>query len=220
MEKTLTLKAQIREHTGSKSAARVRFEDKIPAVVYGHKEKVVPVSLDRHDFTEAVHHGCRLFDLQVRSKKETVIIKDLQYDHLGKDIIHADLMRVSVTERVRVNVPVELKGAAKGTHEGGIIEEHLDHLEVECTVTEIPDSIVVRVTELGIGDSIHASDIELPDGVKLITDPEALVAACHVVAAAKTPEEMEAEVPAVPEVIGEAERQEQAAEEEGKKQKE
>ncbi len=216
MEKSLTLKVQVREQTGSKPATRVRSEAKIPAVVYGHKEEPVAVSLDRHDFTEAVHHGHRLLDVQIKSKKEKVIIKDLQYDYLGKEIIHADLMRVSATERVKVDVPVELKGIAKGTHEGGIVEEHLDHLEIECKVTEIPDRVIVRVTDLAVGDNIHASDIELPDGVKLITDPDALVAACHVVAAAKSAEEAEEELPAAPEVIGEAEPQEVEAEEESK----
>jgi len=208
MEKRLTLKVQVRQNTGRKPAAR------IPAVVYGHKETPVAVSLDKHDFTEAVHHGHRLLDVQIKSKKEKVIIKDLQYDHLGKEIIHVDLMRVSATERVKVEVPIELKGTAKGTQEGAIVEEHLDRLEVECMVTGIPERFVVRVTELGLGDSIHAADIELPEGVKLITAPDALVAACHIVAAAKSAEEAEEEQPATPEVIGEAEGKEAETEEE------
>jgi large subunit ribosomal protein L25 len=216
MEKTLDFKVQVREKTGSKSAALVRSDARIPAIVYGHKEEPVAISLDSHDFTEAVHHGQRLLDVQIKSKKQKVIIKDLQYDHLGKEIIHADLMRVSATERVKVEVPIELKGMAKGTHEGGIVEEHLDHLEVECKVTEIPERIVIRVAELNIGDNIHARDVELPDGVKLVTDPDALVAACHVVAAAKTAEEAEEEIPAAPEVIGEEEKQQEEAEEESK----
>ena len=216
MEKTLAFKVHVREKTGSKPAALVRKEAKIPAVVYGHKEEPVAVSLDSHDFTEAVHHGHRLLDIQIKSKKQKVIIKDLQYDHLGKEIIHADLMRVSATERVRVEVPIELKGTAKGTHEGGIVEEHLDHLEVECKVTEIPERIVIRVNELNVGDSIHAGDVELPDGVKLVTEPEVLIAACHIVAAAKTAEEAEEEVPTAPEVIGEAEKEQEETEEESK----
>ncbi len=214
MGKKLDFKVQVREKTGSKPAGLVRSEARIPAIVYGHKEEPVAVSLDSHDFAEAVHHGQRLLDIQIKSRKQKVIIKDLQYDYLGKEIIHADLMRVSATERVKVDVPIELKGIAKGTHEGGIVEEHLDHMEIECKVTEIPDRIVIRVTDLGVADSIHARDIELPEGVKLITDPDALVAACHVVAAAKTAEE--AEAPAAPEVIGEAEKQEEEAEEESK----
>jgi large subunit ribosomal protein L25 len=216
MEKTLAFKVQVRDKTGSKPAGRVRSEARIPAIVYGHKEEPVAVSLDSHDFTEAVHHGHRLLDIQIKSKKQKVIIKDLQYDHLGKEIIHADLMRVSATERVKVEVPIELKGTAKGTHEGGIVEEHLDHLEIECRATEIPDRIIIRITDLGVADSIHAGDIELPDGVKLVTDSDVLVAVCHIVAAAKTAEEAEEEVPAAPEVIGEAEEEKEETEEENK----
>lgn len=208
MEKTLKLKAEVRDHTGSKTAAMVRKQGRIPAIVYGHKEQPVAVSLDRHDFTEGIHHGHRLMDVQLGKKKESVIIKDLQYDHLGKNIIHADLMRVSATEQVKVNVPLELKGTAKGTHSGGIIEEHIDSLEVECKVTDIPEAIVVRVNDIDVGENLHASDIELPEGIKLITDPDALVITCHLVAAAKTTEEMEAEEPTAPEVIGEVKEEE------------
>lgn len=208
MEKTLKLKAEVRDNTGSKAAAQVRRQGKIPAIVYGHKEQAVAVSLDKHDFTEGIHHGHRLMDVQLGKKKQTVIIKDLQYDHLGKGIIHADLMRVSATEKVRVNVPIELKGTAKGTHSGGIIEERLDSLEIECRVTNIPEVITVRVNDIDVGDNIHAGEIELPEDVKLITDPEALVISCHMVTVAKTAEEMEEEEPTAPEVIGEAEEEE------------
>ncbi|MHC4560006.1 MAG: 50S ribosomal protein L25 [Planctomycetota bacterium] len=124
MEKTLLLKAEVREHTGSKAVQRVREQGRIPAIVYGHKQEPVAISLDAHNFVEGLHHGHRLMDVQVGRKKEKMIVKELQYDYLGKNIIHADLMRVDITESVKVTVPIELKGTARGTHEGGIIEEH------------------------------------------------------------------------------------------------
>ncbi len=206
MGKTLLLKAEIREQTGSKAVQKVRKEGRIPAIVYGHKEKPVAISLDAHNFVERLHRGQRLLDVQIGKKKEKMIVKDLQYDYLGKDIIHDDLMRVSATEMIKVTVPIELKSAvtAKGTHEGGIIEEHADHLEIECKATDIPETIAVSVKEVGVGDALHASDITLPDGVKLISSPEMLVVTCHLVAAAKTTEEVEEEMPAAPEVISEA----------------
>jgi len=114
MEKGLPLKAEIREHIGSKAAAKIRKQGWIPAIVYGHKKETVPISLDAHNFIEGLHHGQRLMDVQIDKKTEKVIVKDLQYDYLGKDIIHIDLMRVDVTETVRVPVPIELKGTAKG----------------------------------------------------------------------------------------------------------
>ncbi|MBC8470765.1 MAG: 50S ribosomal protein L25 [Planctomycetes bacterium] len=211
MAKTTLLKAELRERTGTNAVQKVRKEGRIPAIVYGHKQTPVAISLDAHNFVEVVHHGHRLIEVQIEKKKEKIIVKDLQYDHLSKNIIHADLMRVDITEAIKVNVPIELKGAsvAKGTHEGGIIEEHADHLEIECKATDIPETIVVLVKDVGVGDSLHASDITLPEGVKLISPPETLLVTCHLVAAAKTTEQVEEEIPTAPEVITEAKRPEE-----------
>ena len=209
MRKTLLLKAEIREHTGSKTVQKVRQQSRIPAIVYGHKQAPVAISLDAHNFVEGLHHGHRLIDVEIGKKKEKMIVKDLQYDHLGRNILHADLMRVNITEMVKVTVPIELKSAARGTHEGGIIEEQADHLEIECRVSDIPETIVVSVKDVGVGESLRARDIPLPDGVKLAGSPETLVVTCHLVAAAKTAEQAEEEMPAAPEVIGESKEPEE-----------
>ena len=211
MEKTLSLKAEIREDTGTKSAVKLRGQGRLPAVVYGHKEKPVAVSLDERTLVEGLHHGHRLIDVQIGRKKEKMIIKDLQYDYLGKEIIHVDLMRVDITELIKVTVPIELKGKARGTHEGGIIEGHADHLEVECKASDIPELILVSIKDVRVGDSLHVGDIELPEGVKLVSDASMLLVTCGLVVAAKSTEELEEEMPAAPEVIGEAE--EEASEE-------
>jgi len=203
MEKTLLLKAEVREHTGSKAVRKVRREGRIPAIVYGHKQEPVAISLDEHDFVEGLHHGHRIIDIQVGRKKEKMIVKEVQYDYLGRDIIHVDLMRVDMSETIKVTVPIELKGNAAGTHEGGIIEEHIDRLEIEAKVTDIPETIVVSVKDVHVGDALHAGQIELPAGVKLAGSPETLLVTCHLVAAAKTAEEVEEETPTAPEVIGE-----------------
>jgi len=216
MEKSLLLKAEIREKTGTGQSERVRKEGRIPAIVYGHKEKPAAISLDSHNLVEGLHHGHRLVDVLIGKKTEKMLIKDIQYDYLSRDIIHVDLMRVDVTETVRVTVPIELKGTARGSHEGGVISEHTDHLEIECRVTEIPEAIVVSVKEMGVGDALHASDIELPEGVKLISSPGTLLVTCSIVAAAKSTEELEEEVPAAPEVIGEAKEAEEEPMEEAK----
>jgi large subunit ribosomal protein L25 len=221
MEKSLLLKAELRKNTGSSEAAKVRKSGRIPAVVYGHKEETVAISLDAHNLIEGLHHGHRVMDVEIDGKQQKMIIKDVQYDHYGREILHVDLMRVDVTEAIKVSVPIELKGVAKGTHEGGIIEVHTDHLEVECMVTEIPNSIVVNIKDVGVGDTVHASDVELPPGVKLVSDPSSLLITCSVVAEVKTTEELEAEMPAAPEVIGEVkeEAEEEAAEEKPEKEK-
>jgi large subunit ribosomal protein L25 len=203
MAKTLVLKAEVREHTGRKAVRKMRQEGRMPAIVYGHKQEPVALVLDTHDFVEGLHHGHRLMDVQIGKKKEKIIVKELQYDHLGKNVIHADLMRVDVKESVRVTVPIELKGVAAGTHEGGIIEEHIDHLEIECKVSDIPETLVVWVKDVHVGDAVHAGEVELPSGVKLVSPAETLLVTCHMVAAAKTTEELEEEAPTAPEVIGE-----------------
>jgi large subunit ribosomal protein L25 len=168
MEKVLLLKAEVREHIGTKDAARIRKQGRIPAVVYGHKKVPVAVSLDAHNLVEGLHHGHRLADVQIGRKREKVIVKDLQYDHLGKNIIHVDLMRVDVKEMIKVTVPIELKGTAKGTHGGGIIQEHTDHLEIECKVTDIPESIVVSVAK-----STEELEEEAPAAPEVITEAKA-----------------------------------------------
>lgn len=214
MEKSLRLKAEIREHTGSKAAAKERKQGRIPAIVYGHKKEPVAISLDAHALVEGLHHGHRLMDVQIGKKSQKMLVKDLQYDYLGKDIIHVDLMRVDVTETVKVTVPIEIKGTAKGTHEGGIITEHIDHLEIECQAANIPESIIVSVTDMNVGDALHASDIELPASVKLSSQPETLLVTCSLVAAAKAAEEVEEEAPTAPEVITEAKETEEEPPEE------
>ena len=220
MGNPLFLKAEIREQTGSKSVSSVRKQGRIPAIVYGHKQKPVAISLDAHDLVEGLHRGHRLVDVQMGKKRCSTIVKDLQYDYLGKDIIHVDLMRVDATETIKVTVPIELKGRAPGTHKGGIVEEHTDHLEIECRVTDIPEAIVVSVKDVDVGDVLHAGDVELPDGVKLVSSPAMLLVTCSLVAAAKSTEELEEEAPVAPEVIGEAkEAEEEVSEEEAEKRK-
>ena len=207
MEKTLLLKAEIREDSGTKSAAKLRKQGRIPAIVYGHKEKPVAVSLDAHIFELGLHHGARVLDVQIDGNQQKMIIKDIQYDHLGKDIIHIDLMRVDVSETIKILVPIVLKGIPKGASEGGVITAHADHLEVECLVTNIPESLLVPVKDMDVGHSLHARDVKLPDGVKLVSNPMTLIVSCNVVIA-KTTEEVEAEAPVAPEVITEVKPEE------------
>jgi large subunit ribosomal protein L25 len=204
MAKRLILEAEIRDHMGSKYAARIRKQGRIPAIVYGHKQQPQAISLNTHDFVEGLHHGQRLMDIKIDKKKETVIVKDIQYDELGKDVIHADLQLVDITEMIKVSVPIDFKGTAKGSDEGGIVEAHVDSLEIECKATDIPEVLAIPIRNLELGGAIHADEIELPDGIKLVSDPETLVATCHAVAVKEVEVvEVEEEVEA-PEVIGEA----------------
>lgn len=214
MSKTLSLDAQVRDHIGSRAAAAVRKGGRVPAILYGHQQEPVAISLDAHDFIAGLHRGHRLMDITVDGKAQTALIKALQYDHLGRDVIHADLMRVDVTEVIKVMVPVELKGVPKGAKEGGVLEAQMTRLEVQCLAINIPAVIVVSVKDLDVGQAIHAGEVQLPEGVTLASPAELIVAACRVVAEVKTTEQVEAETPVAPEVIGAEKEPEEAAEEE------
>jgi large subunit ribosomal protein L25 len=197
------LKGESREQTGTTKAIALRNEGKLPAIMYGHGEETASFAIDNHEFTEAIHHGSRLFDVDISGKIQTLLVKELQYDHLGKNFIHVDFVRVDLAELVTVNVGLKFKGTAAGASEGGMLDVHLDAIEVECKVSDIPGSITVNVKEIKVGDSIHASEIELPEGSTLKTDGEALILNCHLVAETKSTEELEGDLPAGPEVITE-----------------
>ena len=220
MSEMMSLQVELREQGGSKYAARLRENGKVPAVVYGHKKQPVSVALNAHEFVEGLHHGHRLFTAELPDGKQTLLLKALQYDHLGKDVIHVDLIRVDLSERVTVKVPLELRGTAKGATHGGILDKLLAHLEVECPVVEIPATIPVVVRDLEIGDSITAGQIALPANCVLKTDPKALMVICHEVAEIKTTEELQAEQPVAPEVITERVGKEEEGAGEGKEGKE
>jgi large subunit ribosomal protein L25 len=209
MSDKMVLKAEIRQSTGTSKTVALRNEGKMPAIVYGHKKDPVSVAFNAHELVRAIHHGHRIFEVDLGGTTETLLIKDAQYDHLGKDIIHLDLVRVDLQEKVTVSVALELKGTPEGSHEGGIIDEHLDHLEIECTVATIPDHIEFSIKDVHVGDSVHARDVEMPAGMTLKSAPDALILTCHLVAAAVSAEDEvahegeEGEAAAGPEVITE-----------------
>lgn len=211
MSDTVMLKAEVRQQVGSKATVKLRGEGKMPAVVYGHKKDPVSITLDAHAFVESLHHGNRIFDMDIDGAQETLLVKDIQYDYLGRDVIHADFVRVNLNEMVEVQVSIEMVGTAKGSHEGGIIDEQLDHLIVKCKVSAIPEVIRVNVTEMDLGSVLHAGEIELPEGSELVTDKDAVVLVCHEAKAALAEEGVEGEEGAAePEVI--TEKKEEAGE--------
>jgi len=210
---TAQLTAKVRGELGSRRNKRLRDSGFVPGVIYGHKEDVVPVTLPKVELVKHLNHGAHLFALALDGKNENVLVKDVQYDHLGIEVLHVDFARVDLNERVTVTVPLELKGTPKGEEEGGVLQQILSDLEIECVVTEIPDAIRHNVSEMTLDSVLHVKDIQLPPGVKALQDPEVIVATVREIleeaAAPATGEE-----PAEPELIGRkpAEGEEAAAE--------
>jgi ribosomal protein bL25 (Ctc-form) len=122
---TANVTVKPRSELGSRANKRLRDSGFIPGVIYGHKEAVVPVTLPKKEVVNHLHHGTHLFDLSLDGKNEKVLVKEVQYDHLGMEVLHVDFARVSLDERVEVTVPLELKGEPKGEADGGVLQ-HVD----------------------------------------------------------------------------------------------
>ena len=206
------LKVTSRKQTGTALCRHLRKQDLIPAVIYGHGEQALPVSLPRHEVDILLAHGARLLDITLDKKPQKVLIKEVQHDHLGMKIIHVDLVRVSLDERIKLTIPIEFRGAVDAaSHGGGVVEQHLTELEVECLAGDIPETIQIQVGKLALGESIRVKDLPVAQGVTVLSDTEALVVTVKMVAAEVSAEEdaAEAEPEAEePEVIGQAEKEE------------
>jgi len=176
----IPLSGQRRERLGKGGARKSRAAGSIPAVLYGHGETPIPVSLVARDFDLALrgHKGGNpIVNLAVGGGEYTAIIRDVQYDPISRAILHLDFQHISLTETIEVKVNVHLVGLPIGVKDGGgILEQIQREVEVRTLPTAIPPSIDVNVDALNIGDSIHVRDITVPEGVTVLTDPDTTLA--------------------------------------------
>jgi large subunit ribosomal protein L25 len=200
MENTVEVNAKTRKELGSRANKRLRDTGILPGVIYGHKQAVLPIALTRKEVANHLQHGAHLFSLALDGQKETVLVKEVQYDHLGIELIHIDFSRVDLNERVKITVPLELKGTPKGEADGGVLQQLITDLEIECVVTDIPDMIRFNVSELGLNSVLHVKDLVLPPNVKTLQDGEFIVATVKEIIETAAPA-VEGET-AEPEVIG------------------
>lgn len=198
---SVTLKAEARTGTGSSAAAKLRKKGQVPAIVYGHKQDNVQVSVSAEDLDRAIRvQHARVLDLEIAGKKETVLIRELQWDYLGKQMIHVDFERKDRAELVRVTVPVELRNAPKQTG-GGVLDQPLHTLHIECPLGNIPEAIRIDITNLTLGAPIHVKELTLPEGVKVLETPEAVVVQLKLPGVEAAAPTVAAEPGAGPEVI-------------------
>jgi large subunit ribosomal protein L25 len=207
-----SLNVKLRDTRGTRHARRLRRGGSIPAVLYGHGEATHSLTVVADEMAAVVRHGGRVVELR-GAVNEKALIRELQWDVYGLHVEHVDFTRVSEHERIEVKVRVELRGQAAGVKDGGVVEHFTHEIEIECEALSIPDRIEVGIHELKIGDSITAGDLQLPPGVKLISDAEAVVVQC--VEARPEEEEGAAAAPgaAEPELIGRKAEEEVEAEE-------
>lgn len=217
MEQT-TLKAEAREETGSVASRRLRRAGRIPAVIYGHKESPVSVLLRAEDVHRVVSHRIKMVKLSVGRKTEQVLVKDVQFDTFGEEVLHLDFERVAMDELIEVECPVELTGTSKGAAGGGVVEHPVTDLHIRCLPGNIPEVIRVGTSQLEIGDTIHVRDITAPEGVTVLTDPDAILVTIRPPAVVEEAEEVAVEAEAAegePELIGRDKAEEEAKSAEG-----
>ncbi len=200
------LTAQPRDKVGSRYARRLRDEGRLPAVVYGHGEGAVTVSLDEHAVEVALHHGSQLFNVDIAGHTQACLVKDVQYDYLGKLPVHMDLTRVDLGEEVEVEVTLEFTHEPELLEdiEGGVINHELNELVVRCRADSIPESIEVNQSALTLDTPITVADLVLPEGVLTDEEPDRVLASITVVAEVPDEDELDADgdASAEPAVIG------------------
>ncbi len=206
------LEAELREEKGRSKVKDLRAAGYLPSVVYFHGKDTLAIKISKSALIKLVHQHrleSSIINLMIKDDKKAKVrpclIKEIQYDPVHEDIIHVDLNEISLTEAIKVNLPVETKGEAAGVkQEGGSLEHILWEIEVECLPTNIPKNIEVDISALKMGEAIHVRDIVFPPGVKPLNDPAAIV--LHVAAPMKEEapvEPVEGEAKQEPEVIKE-----------------
>jgi large subunit ribosomal protein L25 len=181
-----TIEVQHRDQTGTNSNRRLRVQGKIPAVVYGGGKESLPIHVDRKTLLDLIKvagsdNAIFLLKLADTGKERHAMIRDLQVDPISRQIMHVDFQRVVMTEKLRIQVPIELLGIAQGVKtEGGMLDFVTREVHVECLPGDIPKRLEIDVTELRIGQHLTAGDLALPKGVELLDEPErVLVSLSH-----------------------------------------
>jgi large subunit ribosomal protein L25 len=213
-QKTLSASARSELKTGA--ARRLRRAGKIPAVIYGHRAPVA-VTIDALEFVREfrIISESQIVQIAVDGENYDCLIKDYQEDILTGSVEHIDFFEIEAGKSLRTHVGVHLRGSAIGSREGGILEQQLYEVEIECLPKDIPDAFQVDVTSLAVGDAMHVSDLEAHEGVRILTNQDqviALVAMPRLEVEPETEEE-ELEEGAVAAEGEEAEAEEEATEE-------
>jgi len=226
--KTIELNVEKRSTTGKNEARRDRVAGKIPAVVYGAGKPNVAISVDRKALSDVFREGAgenAIFLLKLGSDQSRhAMIKEMQRDPVSRKPLHIDFVRVLMDVKITVKVPIEVAGVARGVKtDGGILDLVTREVEIECLPTNIPAHLTVDVSDLGIGDAIRIAQIPPVEGVRIVDNPEKVVA--HVAHPTREEEPVAtaeaAAEPTEPEVLkkGKAVSEEEGAEEPEKKDK-
>jgi large subunit ribosomal protein L25 len=209
---TVSLSANAREGAGKGGARQLRMSGQIPAVIYGHAREAQSLTLNARDLDKMLEHiqaESTVIEVTVGGRTSKTLIREIQRHPFKRQILHVDFQELVAGEKVTVNIPIQLTGIPEGVRlGGGVLDQTMREVEIEVDPSNIPDHIEYDVTNMVIGDSVHVSDLKVPEGVEVLDDPEssvAVLAAPRAVieeTAAAPAAEGEGGAPAEPEVIG------------------
>jgi large subunit ribosomal protein L25 len=209
---TVSLSANAREAAGKGGARQLRLSGQIPAVIYGHAREAEALTLNARDLDKMLEHiqaESTVIEVTVGGRTSKTLIREIQRHPFKRQILHVDFQELVAGEKVTVNIPIQLTGIPEGVRlGGGVLDQTMREVEIEVDPSNIPDHIEYDVTNMVIGDSVHVSDLKVPEGVEVLDDPEssvAVLAAPRAVieeTAAAPAAEGEGGAPAEPEVIG------------------
>lgn len=219
--KEVILDVNERKEKGTRVSRRLRSAGTIPAILYGAKQTPISLGIAVKDFNRVIHGGAGenvVLTLKFSGDKnegKTAIIKEIQRDPVSHNVVHIDLLAISLKDKITVNVPVMVTGLAPGIKEGGILEYVQREVEIECLPTQIPESIMVDVSNLNINESVHVRDLKLTeDSIKIVTPADRMLVSIVPPTVLEEPTPAAAEVapdataPAEPEVIKKGKKEE------------
>ena len=157
------LEIENRKSVGKKASKLIRRDGKIPSVLYYKGEKPVSISIDRQLLNQAIKSDQRIYEVEIDSESQYVMIKEAQYHPITDEIIHVDFMRVRRSEKMTISVPITLVGKPAGVTEGGILSQSMTQIEISCFPTNVPESIEVNVDHLDINSSVSVGDVKVDD---------------------------------------------------------
>lgn len=216
MAKQVKLKVEQRDATGRSAAKKLKARGIVPAVIYGAKHKPQPLQVAARDINAMFSHASGeniLVELEIPGEKANrmALVQEVQHSPVGGDILHIDFHAISMDEKIHAEVPLEPMGIANGVKNfGGLLEQSLRALPIECLPADLPDRITVDVSALNIGDAIHVRDIQLPKGVSPKVQVELTVFSVVAPAIEEEPVPVAAEAAAGPEVITEKKKEGEA----------
>jgi large subunit ribosomal protein L25 len=173
------LHVEPRKIVGKRNNRRLREHGRLPAVLYGHGEEVLSLSLSADQLETAVRHGAKVVDLDGAASGKA-LVQEVQWDTFFHHVLHVDLLRVVAGEKVTVEVAIGLKGEAPGTREGGVLEQTIHSVEIEVPLDLVPDKLHVNINHLDIGGELLVKDIiDVPAGATVLAEPDDVVVRCE-----------------------------------------